>query len=119
VQYAPINPSDFAYITGEYPTAGEQQFPWVIGFEGSGIIEEVGDNLKVPQKVGDRVAFSIPGAWANYAIAPADVVYKIPEEITFEQAANFCTNPWTVELMVKLIREGGISLLYILQEQVQ
>jgi NADPH:quinone reductase-like Zn-dependent oxidoreductase len=27
VQYAPINPSDFAYITGEYPTAGEQQFP--------------------------------------------------------------------------------------------
>jgi NADPH:quinone reductase-like Zn-dependent oxidoreductase len=105
MQFAPINPSDKMFMAGEYP--GGEKIPRVVGFEGSGIIEEVGANLLVPHKVGDRVAVCTTGTWANYVVACSDYVYKLPEEITFEQAATFCINPWTVELMLKLIKDTG------------
>jgi len=105
MKFTPINPFDRMFIDGYYP--GSEKVPRVVGLEGSGVIEEVGDDLKVPLKVGDRVCFFYPGAWANYAVVPSDYVFKLPQEVKFEDAALAIINPFTVELMVKLIKDAG------------
>ena len=43
MQAAPINPADLNAIEGKYP--GKREVPAVPGFEGSGIISEVGRNI--------------------------------------------------------------------------
>jgi NADPH2:quinone reductase len=58
-----------------------------IGLECSGAIEAVGSNVK-DFKPGDRVTASAPGGYAEYAVADAGRVYRIPaNNMTYEQAA--------------------------------
>jgi NADPH2:quinone reductase len=58
-----------------------------IGLECSGEIEAVGGNVK-DFKPGDRVTASAPGGYAEYAVADAGRVYRIPaNNMTYEQAA--------------------------------
>jgi len=105
MEYSPINPVDLAVFAGWYPTSGE--YPITGGSEGSGIIAEVGQELKIPHKVGDRVAIVHDGAWANYITVQSDCVFTIPQNVSLEQAAMHCINPWTVELMVSEIKKGN------------
>lgn len=68
------------------------QFPYPIGIEGAGIIEEAGSQTE-GFSVGDRVAFVSMmqpkgGTWAEYAALPKDsLILKIPDEMTFTTAA--------------------------------
>jgi NADPH2:quinone reductase len=61
--------------------------PAVLGSEGAGTVERVGDgagNLKP----GDRVAYAmVRGSYAEYAAVPAKMLVKIPEGIDFRTAA--------------------------------
>ena len=43
MQAAPINPADLNAIEGKYP--GKREVPAVPGFEGSGIVSELGENV--------------------------------------------------------------------------
>lgn len=104
--------------------------PLIMGHEFSGEIESVGKNVK-HLAVGDRVVgehvvpcrtchycrigkpnlcpnakvigLDLPGALAEYLAIPADLVFKIPPEVSFEEAALI--EPLTIALYA--IREAG------------
>jgi NADPH:quinone reductase-like Zn-dependent oxidoreductase len=106
MEYSPINPSDLWFIEGEgYP--GSDKAPRNVGFEGSGVITEVGSDLTVPHNVGDRVALVSGGVWAKYCVVHAEYVFKLPDDISFEEGASHFVNPWTVEYMIHEIKKGG------------
>lgn len=61
--------------------------PFVVGQEAAGTVTAVGADVRTV-KPGDHVAYtSIMGAYAEYAIVPADRLVKIPEGVSDQQAA--------------------------------
>uniref|UniRef100_A0A8C1CT15 Vesicle amine transport 1-like n=2 Tax=Cyprinus carpio TaxID=7962 RepID=A0A8C1CT15_CYPCA len=89
--------------------------PLVPGFECSGIVESVGENTK-GFEIGDRVmAFVNYNAWAEVVCTPLDFVYKIPDDMTFSEAAAFSMNFVTAYMMlfeVANLREGMSVLVH-------
>ncbi|OBT54633.1 Type I Iterative Polyketide synthase (PKS) [Pseudogymnoascus sp. 24MN13] len=68
----------------------------IMGFECSGYISRVGSNAKLQgYKPGDRVAMLLRGHWGTFARVHHSSVVKIPDDMTFEDAAglpvSFCT----------------------------
>src|SRR5207244_13021906 len=56
--------------------------PFTLGQEAAGVVSAVGAGVTDP-KVGDRVVYaSILGAYAEYAVVPADRVVVLPEGVT-------------------------------------
>ena len=122
--------------------------PLIMGHEFSGVVESVGSEVK-NLKVGDRVVgehvvpcrkcryclegkpnlclnakvigLDLPGALAEYMAIPAELVYKIPDELAFDEAALI--EPLTIalyavrnagsllDLNVGIIGQGPIGLL--------
>lgn len=69
---------------GLYPSAS---MPFIPGSEFAGVVDAIGEGVQV-FKPGDRVATaSGVGGYAQYAIAPAEKLAVVPEQITLEQAA--------------------------------
>src|SRR3981189_2038829 len=63
------------------------QTPFTPGQEAAGRVAAVGPGVS-DLKQGDRVAWcSVLGTYAEYAVAPAERVVPIPDDVTFEQAA--------------------------------
>ncbi|MGR7948014.1 quinone oxidoreductase family protein [Alcaligenes sp. RM2] len=79
-----LNFIDIYFRNGLY----SNPLPHGLGFEASGIVEAVGLGV-THLKVGDRVAYgqSPLGAYAEARNVPADRVVRIPDGVTFEQAA--------------------------------
>jgi NADPH2:quinone reductase len=72
---------------------GNPQFPYILGSDGAGTVEDVGDQVKQFRK-GDRVyalALANPkgGFYAEYAAIKADNASPIPGKLTIEQAGVF------------------------------
>jgi NADPH:quinone reductase len=93
---SPVNPSDTLVVRGRYgvlPT-----LPSTPGFEGVGVVDEVGPGLLGRLVRGKRV-LAINGAggnWAEYAVIPARQARPIADDIPDEQAAAAFVNPTTV-----------------------
>ena len=80
---AGVNFIDVYFREGRYPAP----LPFVSGQEASGVVSEVGGEVK-SFKPGDRVAYTgIMGADAEYAAVPADRLVHVPAGITDQQAA--------------------------------
>jgi NADPH2:quinone reductase len=83
LEAAGVNFIDIYHRTGLYSI----NLPYVLGQEGAGTVEVVGEQVKGLQP-GDRVAYAgVPGAYAEYACVPADRLVKLPENVDCEQAA--------------------------------
>ena len=83
IKAAGVNFIDVYYREGRYP----MQVPFVLGQEGAGVVSALGSGVK-NIKVGDRVASAgIQGSYAEFAVAPADKLVRIPEKLDFERAA--------------------------------
>jgi NADPH:quinone reductase len=100
---SPLNPSDLMVAEGRYgvlPT-----LPATPGFEGVGIVDEVGPGLIGRWVQGKRVVVinSQGGNWAEYAVIPARLARPVPHDIPDEQAAAYFVNPATVLAMVRQI----------------
>jgi NADPH:quinone reductase-like Zn-dependent oxidoreductase len=66
--------------------------PYTQGYEASGIVEEVGSEV-TDLKVNDRVVvFGGNGMWKEVVRVPRLNVVKIPDEMTFEDAAGLIVN---------------------------
>ncbi|CAB1450864.1 unnamed protein product [Pleuronectes platessa] len=66
--------------------------PLVPGFECCGIVESVGENTK-GFEIGDRVMALVNyNAWAEVVCTPVDFVYKMPDDMSFAEAAAFALN---------------------------
>jgi NADPH2:quinone reductase len=83
VEAAGVNFIDIYRRTGLYRV----ELPHTLGQEGAGTVDAVGPGV-VDVAVGDRVAFTdVPGAYAQYAVAPADRLIPIPPKVSNRQAA--------------------------------
>lgn len=88
----------------------DANFPYVIGSEGAGVIEEV-DNSVTDFKKGDRVIFSTAlqpqgGSWAEYAVARSSTLIQMPAEMSFEEAASL---PIAGKTALECMRELDLS----------
>src|ERR1017187_574082 len=98
---SPMNPSDMMVVEGRYgvlPT-----LPATPGFEGEGIVDEVGPGLLGRFVKGKRVVVinSEGGNWAEFAVIPARQARPVPDDIPDEQAATYFVNPASVLAMVR------------------
>ena len=93
-----LNYIDTYHRTGLYPLP----LPSGIGLEGAGVIESVGPGV-TEFKAGDRVAYANGplGAYSEVKNHPADRLVKIPEGISFEQAASMMLQGLTVQYLLR------------------
>lgn len=107
-----INRPDLVQRQGKYPAPpGDSE---ILGLEVSGIIEEIGVGV-TGWNVGDRVMSLVGGgAYAEYAVAYANHLMPIPENMTFEEAACVCESYITAFLNVFMIGEfaNGQSAIF-------
>lgn len=97
-----INFIDSYYRTGLYAT----NLPSGLGTEASGVIEAVGKNVE-HLRVGDRVAYAQGplGAYSERRNVPARFVVKIPDNVSFKDAASLMLKGLTVRYLFKDIHE--------------
>ena len=82
VEAVGVNFIDIYRREGVYKVA----LPHVPGTEAAGTVEAVGEGVSLGP--GDRVAgAAFEGAYAEYAVSPAEKLVKLPEGVTSEQAA--------------------------------
>jgi NADPH2:quinone reductase len=80
---AGVNFIDTYQRDGLYPVPT----PFVLGMEGAGTVEAVGDGVS-DFSPGDRVAWaSVPGGYAEQAIVPAEQAVPVPDGVSDEVAA--------------------------------
>ncbi|CAJ1049635.1 synaptic vesicle membrane protein VAT-1 homolog-like [Xyrichtys novacula] len=87
--------------------------PLVPGFEVSGIVESVAENI-AEFEVRDRVMALVNyNAWAEVVCAPVDFVYKMPDDMTFSEAAAFSLNFVAAYMMLFEVAnlQEGMSVL--------
>ena len=83
IKVAGVNFIDVYFREGRYPAT----LPFINGQEASGVVTEVGTDVTNVQ-AGDRVAYTgALGSYAEYAAVPAWRLVKIPDALSFEQAA--------------------------------
>ena len=75
--------------------------PSGIGLEAAGKIDEVGSNVKEFNK-GDNIAYAaMPiGSYAQQRIIPSKIAIKVPDGISFQQAATLITKGLTVNYLI-------------------
>ena len=111
VHSAPINPSDIGFIRGLYP-AGKPK-PTFAGFEGSGIVVEVGSSEKVHPLLNKRVTYFTCGSWAEHVVVSGQAVFRIPGNLSYEEAACCLVNPLTVQGFIHIsIKEGYKAIIH-------
>ena len=92
-----LNYIDTYHRSGLYPLP----LPSGIGLEASGKIDEVGSNVKEFNK-GDNIAYAaMPiGSYAQQRIIPSKIAIKVPDGISFQQAATLITKGLTVNYLI-------------------
>jgi NADPH2:quinone reductase len=106
-----VNFVDTYFRSGQYP----HELPFVLGAEVAGTVEAVGDGV-IEFRVGDRVATAdAVGAYAEYCVAPADLVASLPDGVAPDVAAAAILKGMTAHLLVKSVypvQQGDTVLLH-------
>jgi trans-2-enoyl-CoA reductase len=90
---APINPADINAIEGKYP--GRREVPAVPGFEGAGVVVEVGENVSTINKGALVILPHNIGTWREAIAVKASELVPVPPEIEPVHAAMLKINPMT------------------------
>lgn len=99
-KYTSVN---YADIKNRIGSKGKGNFPLILGLDVSGVVEETSIHSSFSK--GDRViAFPKDGSYAEYVVANEQLVFKIPDSLSFEKAA---TIPTVSILSYILIHEIG------------
>jgi NADPH:quinone reductase len=108
---AGLNYIDVYHRTGYYP----QPLPFIPGVEGAGIVEAIGPEVH-GLKVGDRVAYAGPaGGYSEVRLIAADRLVKLPETISFNQAAAMMLQGMTAQMLVRqvyAVKAGDLILVH-------
>jgi len=106
-----LNFIDVYFREGRYPS----KLPFIVGQEAAGVVERVGNEVTM-LKPGDRVAYTgLQGAYAEKAVVAADRLVKIPEGVSFEQAAALMLQGMTAHYLVKStypLKSGETCLIH-------
>jgi NADPH2:quinone reductase len=94
-----LNFIDVYHRTGLYPLPA---LPAVLGLEGAGIVEMVGEGVTDLAK-GDRVAYAgvPPGAYSEIRCIPAHRLVKLPEGISTRDAAGMMLQGMTARYLLR------------------
>lgn len=111
IEAAGLNFIDIYQRLGLY----KMRLPAVLGMEAAGTVDAIGAN--VPNlKPGDRVAYAMHrGAYAEYAVVPAERLVPIPEKIGTRQAAAVMLQGMTAHYLTHStypIRPGETALVH-------
>ncbi|SDN23534.1 quinone oxidoreductase [Bacillus sp. OK048] len=94
-----LNFADIYRRKGNYHLAGQP--PYILGYEGAGVVEEVGTGI-TNIKVGDRIAFAdVPFANAELVSVPVDKAIPVPDTISFETASSVLLQGLTAHYLTK------------------
>jgi NADPH2:quinone reductase len=108
---AGVNFIDCYFREGRYPITP----PFIVGQEASGVVSEVGSEVK-DFKLGDRVAYTgITGAYAEYEAVPAERLVRLPAGITDNQAAAAMLQGMTAQYLTHStypLKKGDIALIH-------
>jgi NADPH2:quinone reductase len=108
-----VNFIDAYFRMGMYPSP--VGMPFIAGNESAGEVTAVGPGV-TDIKVGDRVAFVGPlGGYAAERLVPADRTVKLPNNITYEQAAGMMLKGMTVQYLVNRtykVEKGTVCLIH-------
>jgi NADPH:quinone reductase len=93
---AGLNYIDVYQRTGYY----SQPLPFIPGVEGAGTVEAIGQDVR-GVKVGDRVAYAGPaGGYSEVRLIEADRLVRLPEAISFDQAAAMMLQGMTAQVLI-------------------
>lgn len=106
-----VNFIDTYFRTGLYP----RELPFVLGAELAGTVAAIGSGV-TEFRVGDRVATAdAVGTYAEYSVAPVDLVATLPDRVAFDVAAAALLKGMTAHLLTKSVypvRQGDTVLLH-------
>lgn len=108
-----VNFIDTYFRIGMYPSP--VGLPFVAGNEGAGQITAVGPGV-TDLKVGDRVAYVVAlGGYAAERLLPAERAVKLPDNISYEQAAAMMLKGMTAQYLLNRtfkVKKGDIILVH-------
>jgi len=113
-QYAGINFIDTYHRKGLYA----RDLPFIGGQEGGGEVAAVSDEAAAQGiKVGDRVAYSVFGSYAEYTAVPAAKLLPVPAGVELDVATACVVQGMTAHYLVSsahadLIKEGEWCLIH-------
>lgn len=112
VACAGLNFIDVYYRTG---LNKPPQLPFTLGMEASGTVAALGEGV-TEVAVGDRVAWSmVLGTDAEYAVAPAWRMAKIPDAVSFDDAAGVMLQGMTAHYLTQdtfPLKAGDTALVH-------
>jgi len=108
-----LNFIDTYHRRGLYPV---DALPTVIGMEGAGVVEEIGENVHVFQ-VGDRVAYAGGpiGSYTEERRIPAARLVKLPDSIDSQHGAALMLKGLTTQYLVRRcyhVKPGDTILIH-------
>ena len=106
VKAASVNFPDLLMSQGKYQHKPE--LPFILGMEGSGIIEDIGPQVTKFNR-GDEVTFGSwgNGAFSEFVVVPENNAHLKPKTLNFIEAASFQTAFLTA--YVSLVRRGNLE----------
>ena len=111
IEAAGVNFVDVYQRTGLYKVA----LPFTLGQEAAGVVTAVGSGVS-EVKVGDRVAYChVMGAYAEYAVVPADRIVRLPEGVSTQQGAAAMLQGMTAYYLASAtypLKPGDVCLVH-------
>ena len=108
-----VNFIDTYFRMGMYPSPAGM--PFVSGNEGAGEVIAVGPGV-TDLKVGDRVAYVVGlGGYSQERLLPADRAVKLPDSISYEQAAAMMLKGMTAQYLLRrtyAVKKGDTILVH-------
>ena len=106
-----VNFIDTYFRSGQYP----REVPFVVGMEVCGTIAAVGDDVAA-LGIGDRVVTAqADGAYAEFCVAPADLVAYVPDGVPADIAASALLKGMTAHYLIKSVypvQQGDTVLVH-------
>lgn len=94
-----VNFIDTYFRSGQYP----REVPFVLGTEVAGTVAAVGDGVTA-LTVDDRVVTAAAsGAYAEFTIAPAEFVARVPSAVSLDVAASALLKGMTAHYLIKSV----------------
>jgi len=109
VKAASINPIDRMILAGQLKKYRKCNLPFTLGYDVSGIIVDKGSNvedLSLGDEVYSRVPTNQPGTFAEFVAVDSDVVFTMPTNVNFSQAAAL---PLVGLTVIQAMRKAGLK----------
>lgn len=113
MEFAPINPSDLAFLTGNYGI--KKPMPVVPGLEGSGVVVENGGGFYGKTLLHKNVACvaspKYDGTWAEYMVTEATKCIALKKNVALDQGSMFFVNPLTAISFIEICKKENFKAI--------